>query len=335
MNEEKLIYAAGFIDDDIVCEALDYIPRARRFVVARFACAAAAVVLCVGAVAAAIKMRGGVTPDVPPPWSGSLIDPNVSTSSALPSSDVIVSDSTDGESDPVVTPPPSDSLTPEQLAAMTSYDDVFEDFVPENPTTYGPPETYDELMTRILAPNPDHPEYEVDSYYLVEVIRALSAEEASQLAGRKEYSDNYTVYRVRLVRDLISGETTDRTEYVELPTGQDVRVQTRRDPAYLPGERFTAALSKPCEGYDLLSSIADFALRYDLVEDDGVEMLYFRGIDFAREPLDMPFAKDVESVKVTSTGQNPVIYKQMIAPEDLAEFMSMDWQLRRANMTEE
>lgn len=67
MNEEKLIWGAGFIDDDLVSEAIDYKPH--RIRLAPWACAAAAAVVLVTAVAV-IARQIGKTPVLPPDSSG-------------------------------------------------------------------------------------------------------------------------------------------------------------------------------------------------------------------------------------------------------------------------
>lgn len=67
MNEEKLIWGAGFIDDDLVSEAIDYKPR--RIRLAPWACAAAAAVVLVTAIAV-IARQLGKPPVLPPDSSG-------------------------------------------------------------------------------------------------------------------------------------------------------------------------------------------------------------------------------------------------------------------------
>lgn len=223
----------------------------------------------------------------------------------------------------------------EQSVQQKAYDNTFEEFYPVNPTTYGPPPTAEEVVNR-LKPVPDYPEYDLDSYYLVEVIRALTNEEYMQMNGAKESSVNgYTVYEVRLVEDLISGKESDSTAYVLIPAGNGARIQLHGDPTYAPGEKFTAALSKPCEGYDFLTSVCDSTLRYDIPEmdftpDNMETMLYYRGGGLARAPqpiADLPFeTEEIELTVVTSTSQNPVTYIQKIALDDLVQFLREQWQ---------
>lgn len=335
MNESKLIYAAGFIDDDLVCEALDYKPSARVFAVVRWACAAAAaIIVMAGFVVYMSKVDRDAAISVPPePTSGNtVVDSTVSIISPTETS----SSSTSEPVEPIA-PVDPDEPSAEQLSGMTNYDDVFKGFAPdvlENPATYGPPLTYDEVM-QSLEPRPDYPEYEVDSFYLVEVIRAMTNAEYRQMAGwekeRHEAGCDETIYYVKLAEDLISGEKTDRTAYVQIPLGSGVCIQTRQDPAYAPGDKFVAVLTKPCEGYDFVQSVGDYAFRYDLVEeDDGTQMLYYRGKGFARIPLDFPFAETIEITQITTTTQNPVTYTQRVELDALVEFMREDWTERRA-----
>ncbi|MBD5129254.1 MAG: hypothetical protein HDT43_04955 [Ruminococcaceae bacterium] len=230
--------------------------------------------------------------------------------------------------DPITPFTPSDGVQ--------AYADIFEEFVPENPTTYGPPLTAAEEMDSLL-PNPDYPEYDVDSYYLVEVIRALTNEEYMQMNGWKDSigGSGFTVYEVNLVEDLISGEAPDRTEFVRIPAGFGARTQKRNDPAYAPGERFTAVLTKPYKDNDYVISVGDYCLRYDLpqmsfTENDEETMLYFRGNGLARHPIpDLPFeTEDINIAAAYSTPQNPATYIQKIALDDLVDFLRSEWKNR-------
>lgn len=75
MNEEKLIWGAGFIDDDLVSEAIDYKPR--RIRLAPWACTAAAAVVLVTAFVVFARFGGNSTV-LPPDSSG------IGTSTGLP-----------------------------------------------------------------------------------------------------------------------------------------------------------------------------------------------------------------------------------------------------------
>lgn len=227
--------------------------------------------------------------------------------------------------DPVTPFTPSDGIQ--------AYADIFEEFVPENPTTYGPPLTIDEEMDSLIPKSYYPPGYDVDSFYLVEVIRALTNEEYLQMKGWEEdYGNGDTIYEVKLVEDLISGEKPDRTEFIQVHAGYGARIQKRHDPTYAPGEKFTAVLTKPYEGYDFVISVRDSSFRYDLPEmdftaDDDETMLYFRGNGLARRPIpDLPF--ETEEIKIEaaySTPQNPATYIQKIALDDLVEFLRTEW----------
>lgn len=215
------------------------------------------------------------------------------------------------------------------------YADIFEEFIPENPTSYGPPLTLDEEMDMLIPKSYYPPGYDVDSFYLVEVIRALTNEEYMQMKGWEEDSgDGDTIYEVKLVEDLISGEAPDRTEFIRVHAGYGARIQKIHDPAYAPGERFTAVLSKPYEGRDFVISVRDYTFRYDLpqmsfTENDEETMLYFRGNGFARQPVPVPF--ETEEISITaaySTPQNPATYIQKIALNDLVEFLRSEWDKR-------
>lgn len=193
----------------------------------------------------------------------------------------------------------------------------------------------------MLKPKPDLPEYDLDSYYLVEVVRALTNEEYTQMREEHKSDNGNTIYEAKLLEDLISGEKPDRVVYVEIPAGLGPSLQLRGDPTYASGEKFTAALTKPCEDwndiysteYNFLTTVCDSTLRYDLpemsfTEDDTETMLYYRGRGFARQPIaDLPFDTEEISIEAAkSTPQNPATYIQKIALSDLVEFLREEWQ---------
>ncbi|MDE7360312.1 MAG: hypothetical protein K2N38_00070 [Oscillospiraceae bacterium] len=226
----------------------------------------------------------------------------------------------------------SDSGDPEENNGNFQF--VFTDFI-SNPTLYGPPMTLDEVMTMLL-PDPLHPEWDVESFYLVEVKKVLTYIEYLQMAGH-EYYGEATVYEVEIIEDLISGEKpAESTEpiYVKLSAGYGAPRQRPGDPTYAPGEKFTLAMSKPCEGYDFRSSPGDFALRFDLpdneelTEDDETTMLYYRGISGERDDDIFDFAEDIDVTLVTSTPQNPLNYTKKVDMETLVSFLREDWRER-------
>lgn len=367
MNEEKLIWGAGFIDDDLVCEAIDYKPR--RIRLAPWACAAAAAVVLVTAIAV-IARQIGKPPVLPPDpadigfstgvsgdTNSSNNAPNTSSTSELPeytatktesstgnssaTADTSKSSSSTNSTPSTVTTGSEPTVTPQPpLGDKKSYEDIFEGLILENPATYGPPLTCEEV-TNMLKPKPDLPEYDLDSYYLVEVVRALTNEEYTQMRGEHKSDNGNTIYEAKLLEDLISGEKPDRVVYVEIPAGLGPSLQLRGDPTYASGEKLTAALTKPCgdwndiysTGYNFLTTVCDSTLRYDLPEmdftsDDTETMLYYRGRGLARQPIaDLPFDTEEISIEAAkSTPQNPATYIQKIALSDLVEFLREEWQ---------
>lgn len=221
-------------------------------------------------------------------------------------------------------------------AEEKTYEERFEGFYPQNPTTYGPPMSLDEVMSMLL-PDPLRPEQEVESFYLVEVVRALPLDEAVHMDGWDFNDAEATIYEVKRIKDLISGESfaeDTNSVYVKLPAGESVSIQTRGDPAYAPGEKFTLAMSRQCEGYDFRFSPCDFALRFDLpdnaelTEDDETVTLYYRGIDGPRDAHIFDFAESIDITAVASTPQNPVKYTQKADMEALADFLRRDWRER-------
>lgn len=349
LTEEKLIFGAGYIDDDLVDEALDYKPRRMSFI--PWACTAAAAVVLVAAIAIIARL-GGNTEVLPPDVVSSGLstpnastDPNVSkdnehsggTSQCVPDDSSSNSGNSDNSSASTVT---TSDIPAEPIGDQKSYADIFEEFMAENPSTYGPPPTCEEIMNR-LTPDPDHPEYDVDSYYLIEVIGALPHEIYTQFCGESTGSNGNTLYEAVLVEDLISGEKLDQRVYIDISAGLDATVQLRGDPTYAAGEKFTAALSKPLDdwndvyhsGRELRKSVCDNVMRYDLPEmsftdGDTETMLYFRGRGQARRPIsDLPFTTEEINIEAAkSTPQNPATYVQKIALNDLVEFIREPWQ---------
>ncbi len=349
LTEEKLIFGAGYIDDDLVDEALDYKPRRMSFI--PWACTAAAAVVLVAAIAIIARL-GGNTEILPPDVVSSGLstpnastDPNASkgpehsggTSQCVPDDSSSNSGNSDNSSASTVT---TSDIPAEPIGDKKSYADIFEEFMAENPATYGPPPTCEEIMNR-LTPDPDHPEYDVDSYYLIEVIGALPHEIYTQFCGESTGSNGNTLYEAVLVENLISGEKLDQKVYIDIPAGLDATVQLRGDPTYAAGEKFTAALSKPLDdwndvyhsGRELRTSVCDYVMRYDLPEmsftdGDTETMLYFRGRGQARRPIsDLPFTTEEINIEAAkSTPQNPATYVQKIALNDLVEFIREPWQ---------
>lgn len=350
LTEEKLIFGAGFIDDDLVDEALDYKPRRMSFI--PWACTAAAAVVLVAAIAIIARL-GGNTEVLPPDVVSSGLstpnastDPNASkdneysggTSQCVPDDSSSNSGNSDNSSAPTVT---TSDIPAEPIEDQKSYADTFEKFFgQENPATYGPPPTVEEIANR-LTPNPDFPENDVDSYYLIEVVRALTNEEYELICGASTGINGNTLYEVILVEDWITGKAIDRKAYVEIPAGLGAAIQLKGDPTYASGEKFTAALTKPQKnwndiystGYDLMRSPCNYALRYDLpdmdfTEEDTEPMLYYRGCEPARRPIsDLPITTEEINIEtVTSTPQNPATYIQKIAVGDFIDFIRELWQ---------
>lgn len=211
----------------------------------------------------------------------------------------------------------SDTSEPAVPEKKPFYDAVFKEVV-YNPTSYGPPLTYEEIVNS-LKPNPDYPEYDTDSLYLVEVIRALSPEESKNVAGWK--SDK-TLYSVKILTDLGSGETINKIANVSATSGT-VEHQHPGDPPYAPGDRFTAALTKPYEGRDYL--VADYLFRYDVVEENGKTMLYSRSKGSNIDEQYLPTSEKINEKVITSTTKNPAEYTQKVELSALVDFWRKVW----------
>ncbi len=215
-----------------------------------------------------------------------------------------------------------DHSTSDTVANETAaYDDVFRGAAD---SATGAPMTYEDVMS-MIASGEEHGEY-LDSLYLVETVKALTAKECAKLDGWDiTYSDR-TIYEVNIIKDLISGEAVGRKEYIFVSMG-NAQWQNRGDPIYAPGEKFTVALTKPQQGCDFLRTPGSFMFRYDAVEDaSGNITLYSR--NSAMDDLDLPNAVAIEKKVITSTTKNPAIYTQAVELKALVDFIRSDWEQR-------
>ena len=244
---------------------------------------------------------------------------NDSTMQSTPTSEVDNSGESSASGDTSNTSVPPDD--------KPAYDDVFEEIAVNTYT--GAPMTYDEIM-EMITPDAEHPMWDVDSFYLVETVKALSSDECEQLAGRDDLGSGYmTVYEIKVLEDLISGEKTDRTERILITMGTAER-QKGGDPIYAPGEKFTIILAKPYAGADFLRTPGAFAFRYDVASDgEGNTVLYSRHSDLDRLQLDT--SEDIDEKVITSTTQNPAHYTQKLSLNALTEFLRTDWEQRGAS----
>ena len=192
-------------------------------------------------------------------------------------------------------------------------------------TLVGPAMTYDEIADDILKSDAEHPEWDVDSFFLVETVRVFTLDECQALAGWDDLYSDKAIYKVKVIKDLISGEEADRCENVLISMG-NAECQYSGDPLYAPGERFTVALSKAYEGYDFLRTPGAFALRYDAVENADDITLYSRRSEL--DKLELPTSENINERVVTSTTNNPVIHSQKLELNALTDFLRTDWESR-------
>lgn len=211
------------------------------------------------------------------------------------------------------------------------YDDVFKGINSDSFTT-GAPMSYDEIMEMITSPLQQENGLYLDSFYIVETIRALSDEEAQKLNGWTELCAGRTIYEVRLLTDLISGKEVDRIEKILVAHGTK-EWQKAGDPIYAPGEKFTVALTKPQEGCDYLHTPSSITFRYDVAEDESgiilYSTLYSRGSEI--DKLELHDSKDIDEEIITSTTQNPAVHTQKVEIYDLISYLRSDWKQRRVS----
>ncbi len=233
------------------------------------------------------------------------------------------------------------STSATQTNKTAVYDDVFEEI--DETTSSGPRPTYEEdieMLSETVYGG-------IDSFYLVETVKALTLSECEQLRGWDEWFEscyalsydeiknddrNYfgdkTIYEVIVIEDLISGEESDRKMYLSVGMGGNPRIQRAGDPIYAPGERFTVAVHQKPDDSDITRSCGGFMFRYDAVEDaSGNITLYSR--NSAMDDLNLTNAVAIEKTVITSTTKNPAHYTCKIPLDDLAAFLRQDWEKRK------
>ncbi len=221
------------------------------------------------------------------------------------------------------------------------YDDYFTDFF-YNQNSVGAPMEYDDVIKMIS--NSDNGG--LDSYYLIEVNKALTLSECEDIEGwfdmfadyyegtidpefdadgDKVYFDNNTVYEVTMIKDIIMDTDINETVYLLMKTGNPY-TQVKGDPLYAPGETLCAALKKSEAGCELRQTTGDFMLRFDVyTDDDGRYMARNR---FANGKL-FPIGEDINEMQITSTTSNPVVYCKEMLLDELADFMRSDWEQQK------
>lgn len=195
------------------------------------------------------------------------------------------------------------------------YDDTFVGLALQGS---GPRTTYNEVMDSLTSQSAKDRGTYIDSFYLVETVRALSTEEYDW------DSNDSTIYEVKIIEDLISGEDINRTEKILISNGTP-KWQYEYDPAYAPGERFTVALGKPKEGKDYIETPGSYMFKYD-VPSDGSGYIYSRVSEM--DKLNLPTSENIKEIVVTSTTQNPAGYTQKVTLDAVVEFLRSDWKAR-------
>ena len=218
------------------------------------------------------------------------------------------------------------------------YDDIFEG-VYANPDGSGPPATFDEACEGISNPLGGG----LDSYYLLETEKLLTLSECKELGGWDEfygdrgskwwtteagdeaeamYPADYTVYRVKVLKDLISGEDCGYNMYLAVTWTYDPVHQEPGDPVFAPGELFASAISLPSEETEIRKTTGSYMFRYDVYETERGYMAFSR----SRNYVDIPEGTPITGSRVTSTTGNPARYHQMIDLDTLSGYIKDRWQ---------
>lgn len=228
------------------------------------------------------------------------------------------------------------NITPQQ----GYYDDIFVEI--DQSTHVGPPATYEETISII-----SNSKYGgIDSFYLVETVKALTLSECEKLSGweewfesryalsydeidsdGKDYWGDNTIYEVKVIEDLISGEKYNTNIYLATSMGNP-RIQEKGDPVYSPGERFTVAVHPKAENSDITRSCGGFIFRYDIQSSDGNFKALSRN-NYVMDAFNISNSENISTEAVTSTTANPVIYTQELPLDDLTEFIRQDWKTRQ------
>lgn len=241
-----------------------------------------------------------------------------STSTNLPAS---VTESSISSADTSDSSPEATSDTTEDKPI---YDGVFKG-ISDGSYTSGAPMSYDEAMDMITSPFQKENGIFLDSFFIVETIRVLSDEETRNLNGWTIVCDDKTMYEVKILTDLISGEEVNRIEKILVGTGT-IEWQQPGDPVYAPGERFTVMLTKSQEGCDYLYAPVGSMFRYDIVEDASGTTLYSRGSEI--DKLNLPASTNLDERIITTTTQNPVVHSQKVELDTLTDYLRSDWEKR-------
>lgn len=244
------------------------------------------------------------------------------------------------------TPPPASSDEtssdpPQTKPALGYYDDVFKESLPDNPSSGPRPTYYDamDIMTRAKYGG-------LDSFYLVEAIELVKLSDCEKLRGFDDlgyvettlvdgvdydYDPEYTIYRVKVIEDLISGEKGEHEIYVDMDMRNPI-YQRAGDPPYAPGEKFTIALYNKAEDSDITRSGAGYFFRFDIDDSNGVLTALVRtkrsaigDSEIVKLALSDKLTISPKSV-ITSTTANPVQYIAEFPLSELVDFLRKDWQ---------
>lgn len=219
------------------------------------------------------------------------------------------------------------------------YDNIFEDFIEENPAFIGAPITYDDVMADMTDPMHGG----LDSYYLVEAVELLKLSDCEKLRGFEDWFYKLNgfrydgihyglnaIYKVRAIKDLISGEECNKELYIAISAYDPVH-QEAGNPPYAPGEEFTVALFNKAEDSDITQSGAGYFFRFDVDDNnDNLKALV------RKENSEMCASKLVEMTKisksvVTSTTKNPAQYVAEFNLSDFVDFLRKDWEDRKVS----
>lgn len=353
MKTSKIVDAMGYIDDDLITASIDYKPRKIKMKWIPYAAAAAcAACFCILAVRISVfdpvvsSSTGNAGNTMSEVLNHSMGLGDISTGNGELNAGGTASGDTAGGAlsgigttgtTPVDKPgsgQPGDPANSSGENAGTSYGEKPSSSKPTYDGVFegvdggfsGASMSYDGVMEMINSPFQKENGIFLDSFYLVETIRALPIEESKQLNGWGPVCEGKTVYEVKLLKDLIGGEEISRTEKILVANGT-VEWQKDGDPVYATGEKFTVALTKPQEGYDFLHTPSSITFRYDVVDDENGDItLYSRGSEL--DKLKLPTSEDITETVITSTTLNPAKHTQKLDLDALADFLREDWKAR-------
>lgn len=195
------------------------------------------------------------------------------------------------------------------------YDDVFEE-ADTNWPAGGQPLSYEGMLDFVKLDEEYHGGKA--GLWLCETVRVLPEEEARSYFSEKD--SGRTVYEIRLMENLITGEKSEETAILVMDW-RSPQVQQANHPIYAPAELFTCAMVYS-EKYNSMQAI--YGYYYD-VRTDGETLTAYSRANIYMDALNLAGSVTEQTTVITSTTGNPVVYTQKLPLSSVAEFVKKEW----------